>query len=119
MARTITFYRTDKNACPVEDFLDSLDSKTAQKVTWVLKLIEDIDIVPRQYFQKLPDTADIWECRIQYSTMIYRILSFFDNGTLVLTHGFTKKTQKTPKSEIERAERYKADYVKRKGGRRS
>ena len=113
------FYRTDDDICPVEEFLDALDSKTAQKVAWVLKLIEEIDIVPRQYFQKLPDTDDLWECRIQYGTMIYRILAFFDNGNLVLTHGFTKKSQKTPRSEIERAERSKTDFMRRKGGKRT
>ena len=119
MVRTITFYRTDRDGCPVEAFLDSLDSKTAQKVAWVLKLIEELDIVPKQYFQKLPGTDDIWECRIQMGPMIYRILAFFDNGNIILTHGFIKKTQKTPRSEIERAERYKADYIARKGGKRT
>ena len=58
--REIHFYRTESGICPVEEFLDSLSSKQAQKVTWVLQLIEEIDIVPVQYFKKLVNTDDIW-----------------------------------------------------------
>ena len=115
MSRTITFYKTSDGKCPIQDFLDSLSGKAAQKVTWVLKLIEDLDIVPSSYLKKLTGTEEIWECRIKFGSNAYRIFCFFaENSVVVLTHGFTKKSQKTPKTEIERAEAYKKDFLKRR-----
>ena len=55
----IVFYRMDSGDCPVEKFLDSLSAKQAQKVTWVMDLIEDLDIVPGKYFKKMAGTDDI------------------------------------------------------------
>ena len=115
MNREILFYKTSTQKCPVEEFLDSLPSKVAQKVTWVLGLLEDLDVIPAQYFAKMPGTDDIWECRIRLGSNIYRIFAFWDGGRIVLTHGFIKKTQKTPGNEIEKAESYKRDYFQRKG----
>ena len=112
MARTIRFYRTSSGKYPVEEFLDSLSGKTAQKVTWVLQLIEELDAIPEQYLKKL--TSEIWECRIQFGGNIFRILCFFDGPEVVLTHGFQKKTQKTPRNEIEKAEAYRTDYLQRR-----
>jgi len=115
MKRTVTFYKTEDGRYPVKDFLDSLPGKVAQKVTWVLSLLEDLDIVPSSYFKKLVGSEDIWECRIQFGSNDYRILCFHAGGSvLVLTHGFMKKTQKTPKNEIERAETYRREYLKRR-----
>ena len=115
MDRTIIFYRMTDGKCPVQEFLDSLSGKAAQKVSWVLSLIEDIDIVPSTYFRKLVSTEEIWECRIQLGSNAYRIFCFFDgNSVVVLTHGMIKKTQKTPQREIERAETYRRDYLQRR-----
>jgi len=61
--RQIKFYRTRAGKSPVEEFLDSLNSKHAEKVTWTFRLIEDMDQVPVQYFKKLKNTDDIWEVR--------------------------------------------------------
>ena len=113
--REIHFYRTESDVCPVEEFLDSLSSKQAQKVAWVLQLIEEIDIVPVKYFKKLVNTDDIWEVRIQVGNNIFRILGFLDDDRLVvLNHAFQKKTQKTPKKEIKIAEERKKDYLSRR-----
>jgi phage-related protein len=114
VSREILFYRTTKK-CPVEEFLDSLPAKAAQKVTWVLNLVEDLEVIPSQYFCKMPGTDDIWECRAKLGSNIYRVLAFWDGNKVILTHGFTKKTQKTPPNEIERAENCKKDYFERKG----
>ena len=58
----------------------------------------------------------IFELRAQFGSDISRILYFFIvNGCAVLTHGFIKKTEKTPPEEIERAKRYRAEYLKRRG----
>lgn len=113
--RTVNFYRLPNGQSPVEVFLDSLTGKQAQKVTWVLKLIEELDIVPIQYFKKLVDSENIWEVRIQFGNDIFRLLGFFENGALlILTNGFAKKKQKTPPQEIELAVTRKKDYLKRK-----
>jgi phage-related protein len=115
VGKTVIFYRTVDGKCPVHEFLDSLPGKAAQKVTWVLSLIEDINIVPSSYFKKLVNSEEIWECRIQLGTNAYRIFSFFDgNSVVVLTHGLIKKTQKTLQREIEKAEAYRKDYLQRR-----
>ena len=99
----------------MKDFLDSLPAKDAQKVAWVLQLVEDLDEIPSSYFKKLKGTDEIWECRIQFGSNFYRILCFFVNGALlVLTHGFSKKSRKTPRGEIEKAEIYRKDYLRRR-----
>jgi phage-related protein len=113
--RTIIFYRTANGASPVEEFLDSLNSKQAQKVLWVLRLVEELPTIPGQYFKKLVGADDIWEVRVQYGNDIFRLLGFFHDGQLIiLTNGFTKKSQKTPSSEIALAEKRKKDYLSRR-----
>lgn len=114
MKRKIVFYRTRDNKCPIKDFLDSLSGKIARKVTWVLNLLEDLDIVPSTYFKKLSGTKEIWECRVRYGPDSYRIFCFFTgNSVVVLTHGFLKKTRKVPASEIKSAEAYREDFIRR------
>lgn len=118
MGKTVIFYRTADGKCPVQEFLDSLPGKAAQKAAWVLSLIEDLDIVPSAYFKKLVSTDTIWECRIQSGSNAFRIFCFFDgHSVVVLTHGLIKKTQKTPLAEIERAEAYRRDYVQRRAAK--
>lgn len=113
--KTVNFYRTESGSCPVEDFLDSLSGKQAQKVIWVLRLIEELEVVPGQYLKKLVNTDDIWEVRVQFGGNIFRLLGFFE-GTrlLIVTNGFAKKSQKTPRQEIELATRRKNEYLSRK-----
>lgn len=87
-----------------EDFIESLDVKTKEKVFYILKkasILNDVAL-----FKKLNDT--IWEFRILYQKKQYRLLAFWDKRdkeeTLVLcTHGFLKKTDKIPSKEIEKA----------------
>jgi phage-related protein len=113
--RKVIFYKTAEGKCPVEEFLDSLPAKPAQKVTWVLSLLEDLDFIPSQYFKKLSGSKEIWECRIKFGSNIYRIFCFFwKESIVILTHGIIKKSQKTPKREIKTAEDYKQDFLMRK-----
>jgi phage-related protein len=114
--RGIKFYTTQSGKSPVADFLDSLNSKQAKKVTWVLNLIEQKHRVPTEYFKKLSGTSGIWEVRVQSGSDIFRLLGFIDQGNfVVLTNGFVKKSQKTPRNEIEIAENRKSDYLHRLG----
>jgi len=115
MKRNIIFYRTESGKCPAEEFLDSLHPKEAKKVSWVLRIIQELDKVPSQYFKKLTGTEEIWECRAQIQSKAYRIFSFFlDGDNLVLTHGYSKKSQKTDVKQIKKAEQYRRDYLFRK-----
>ena len=113
--RKIHFYRTESGYCPAEKFLDSLSGKQAQKVAWVLRLIEEMENIPAHYFKKLVNTRDIWEVRIQADGDIFRLLGFLENKHLfILTHACQKKTQKIPQKESRVAERRKQDYLRRR-----
>jgi len=113
--REILFYETASGQKPIEDFLDQLSFKQVQKVTWVLKLVEELDRVPSNYFKKMVNTGELWEVRAAVGSNIFRLIGFFDGPNLVvLAHAFRKKTQKTPKQAIEIAEERKKDYFRRK-----
>ena len=112
--REIVFYKTNSGESPIEEFLDSLNDKQAQKVVWVLKIVEELGTIPTTYLKKLKSTNDIWEIRVQQSNNIFRLLGFKKEGKLIiLTNAFTKKTQKTPKAEIVLAEKRKKEYLER------
>jgi phage-related protein len=110
MDRVIKFYRTASGRCPVEEFLDGLDERALVKVLAVFKLIETQELVPAQYFKKLSGYK-LWEARMSLSGQAYRFLGFWDKGALIiLTHGFRKKSQRTPDQEIRKALDYRADW---------
>ena len=111
----IQFYRTAAGACPVEEFLDSLGAKPAQKALWVLRAVRGLPRVPQQYFKKLEGTDDLWEVRAEFGGDALRLLGFWGEGRLViLTNGFAKKTQKTPAREIALAEQRKREHLNRR-----
>lgn len=113
--REIQFYKTADGKVPVAEFLDSLSAKQAQKVVWVMRLVEELELVPTTYLKKLKATDDIWEIRAQAGNNTFRLLGFFDGDSLVvLNHGFQKKTQKTPGKDIRLAETRRKEYLKRK-----
>ncbi len=109
--RVVNFYKTVSEKCPVSEFLIALPSKERRKVVWVLKLLEDLEFIPKEYWKKLKP-SDIWECRIKFGSNTYRIFGFFMGKDIVLTHGIKKKTQKTSKVEIRKAEKYKTEYMR-------
>ena len=95
--------------------MDSLQDKHAQKVTWVLRLVERMDHVPQQYFKKLVGTDDLWEIRVQIGGNSYRFLGFFaEQALFVLVSGFSKKQQKTPNKEIDLAHQRKKEFLQRR-----
>ncbi len=112
--KEIIFYKTEKGSSPVEEFLETLSDKQTKKLAWVLRVIRDLDFTPKEYFKKLKNT-NIWEVRIQLGSNIFRILGFIEgNNIIVLTNGFQKKSQKTPKQEIELAEKRMREYLDRR-----
>jgi phage-related protein len=113
--REIVFYKTEEGKSPVKIFLDLLTPKQAQKVTWVLQLVEELERVPRQFLKKLAGTKDLWEIRIKSGRVHIRLLCFFDRGDLVIiTNGFTKKSNLLPLKEINLGEKRKRIFLKRK-----
>ncbi|MFD2515395.1 type II toxin-antitoxin system RelE/ParE family toxin [Pontibacter locisalis] len=81
------------------------------KIIWTLGLIEELERVPETYLKHLENTDGLFEIRVQQGSDIFRIFCFFNEGKLVvLANGFQKKTQKTPKKEIERALKIKGEY---------
>jgi phage-related protein len=115
MTREIIFYETASGNCPVEEFLESLTPKQAQKTTWVLRLIEELPTIPSNYLKKLVNTDGIWEVRVTVGNNIFRLLGFFDGPKLiVLNHAFQKKTRKTPLQVIKIAEDRMKDYFERR-----
>lgn len=110
----IIFYKTEKGEVPVANFLDSLDIKMREKMLMSIRLIKEKGFKVRlPYSEELED--GIFELRAKVGSNITRVLYFFFVGRkIVLTNGFVKKTQKTPKAEIERAKRYRKDFFSRK-----
>ena len=78
---------------------------------WTFDLVEDLQRVPETYLKYIENTDGLYEIRVQLGSDIFRIFCIFDQGQLVvLMNGFQKKTQKTPKKEIELALKIKTEY---------
>lgn len=115
--RNVQFYQTTSGAEPIRLFFDTLPAKVVQKVLWTLELVEKLERVPSEYMKKLSGTDDIWEVRINTGGLAVRLLGFFDGGSFViLTNGFSKKSDKIPQDEIGLAEKRKQEYFQRKEG---
>ncbi|MFC0264603.1 MULTISPECIES: type II toxin-antitoxin system RelE/ParE family toxin [Cyclobacteriaceae] len=108
--RKITFYKDY-----FQDFFSKQNKKVKAKIVWTFELIEDLQRVPETYLKHLENTDGLYEIRVQLGSNIFRIFCFFDEGQLiVLANGFQKKSQKTPKKEIEMALKIKAEYESEK-----
>jgi phage-related protein len=104
--RTIIFYKNY-----FQEFFEKQRDKVKDKIIWTLDLIEDLQRVPESYLKHIENTDGLFEIRMQQGSDIFRIFCFFDQGQLVvITNGFQKKTQKTPKQEIDKALKIKQDY---------
>ncbi len=108
--RTIIFYKNY-----FDNFFVKQRDKVKNKIIWTLDLIEEHQRVPELYLKHIENTDGLFEIRVQQGSDIFRIFCFFDQGQLVvLANGFQKKTQKTPKQEIERALKIKEEYESEK-----
>lgn len=94
-----------------EEFLIKQPRKVQNKIYKVLEAIETLERVPVNYLKQIVGTNGLYEARIQLASNIWRVFCFFDKGKLViLLNGFQKKTQKTPKSEINKALKLMTEY---------
>jgi len=109
----VVYYEDRRGRCPVEDFIESLPEKAQVKVFAYIELLEEKGpFLKRPYADLLED--EIYELRVRFGKGRYRIFYFFWSGNkIVLTHGITKKTSSVPPTEIERAKRYREDWLRR------
>lgn len=92
-----------------------MNPEVRKKFNWTLQLISEFDRVPKKYFSHITESSGLFEIRVEVGSNIYRVFSFFDEGNLIiLVNGFQKKTQKTPKNEIQLAEELKKQYFDEK-----
>ena len=97
------------------EFYQKQNIKVKRKIQYVFELIKQVDRVPEKFLKQLKGTDGLYEIRIEYESNVYRIFCCFDKGKLVvLFNGFQKKTRKTPKKEIEKAEKLMKLYFEQK-----
>lgn len=98
-----------------EDFLAKQSQKEQIKILQVLRLIEEMDIIPSNYLKHIEGTDGLFEIRTAFGGNTFRVFCFFDEGNLVvLLTGFQKKTMKLPATEIKRALRIRQNYYNEK-----
>lgn len=109
----VEFYDTEDGRTPTQEFLDSLEPKMNAKMVGLMEILEEKGYSLREPFSA-PLEDGIFELRAVQGSNISRALFFFYvEGRIVITHGFIKKTQKTPRAQIELAKKYRADFLRR------
>jgi phage-related protein len=97
------------------DFYLDQTEKVQEKIEYVFKILRTVQNVPRKFLDHITGTDGLYEIRIEFESNIYRIFCCFDNGNLVvLFNGFQKKSQKTPKRQIDMALKLKEQYFNSK-----
>ena len=109
----VEFYTKENGEKPAKDFILSLDIKMKAKILGLIDILEEKGIQLREPYSKhLQD--GIFEIRGKVGTDITRVLYFFYYGKrIILTNGFIKKTQQTPKNEIKLVQLYRKDFLER------
>jgi phage-related protein len=110
---SVEFYTDRDNNSPVLDWYQTLDDKTKAKLIWTFQLLETNGIeVGMPYVKPLEDK--LYEVRAEVNRHAIRVIYFLYTGRrFILLHGFQKKTQKTPKKELEKARKYLDDFLER------
>ena len=107
----VVYFEKEDGSCPISEFLHSLDLKMAVRVYGMISLLQENGNMLREPYSKYLKNG-IFELRIQSGSDISRILYFFYVGRkIILTNGFIKKTQNTPKKEMELAQKYREQYI--------
>ena len=96
------------------EFYNKQSQKVKDRINWTIRLVSELDRIPEKYFKHIIGT-ELYEIRIISGNNIYRVYCFFDRGNLVVVlNAFQKKSQKTPKNQIERALKLRAEYYEDK-----
>ena len=112
---TVEFYYTSDGNSPIEEFLSSLDIKMRAKIVRLMEVLEEKGTALRMPYSEHLDDG-IFELRCKLGSNITRSLYFFyNNGRIIFTNGFVKKSQKTPKNVITLAKQYRKDFLEREG----
>ena len=116
---SVVFSTEDNGTCPVREFLVTLDTKTQVRFAWSIEQLRLRNVAAREPLVRHLE-GKLWELREESSTNIYRLVYFFFSGQrIVFLHGFQKKTEKTPRREIEIALQRLHNFVKREEKERS
>jgi phage-related protein len=108
--RELIFYRHY-----FHDFFDLQTEKVKEKIDYVLFVLTHADRVPEKFLKHMEGQKGLYEIRVEVGNNIFRIFCCFDKGkVVVLFNGFQKKTQKTPKGEIELAVKLMNEYFDNK-----
>jgi phage-related protein len=106
MQRELIFFKDYFN-----QFYIGQTQQVKDKIDFVLRLVTTVQNIPEKFFKHIEGSDGLFEIRVQQGNNIFRIFCCFDSGhVVVLLNGFQKKSQKTPKNEIELAEKIKKDY---------
>ena len=113
----VEYYIKDSGESPVEDFIDTLHPKHSAKVLWEIDLLKKLGTNIKEPYAKSikgDKYKGLWELRIQQGSDVSRVFYFLPVGNkFILLHGFLKKTNKTPSSELNMALSYMNDYKRR------
>jgi phage-related protein len=108
--RELVFYRHY-----FQEFFASQTEKVKEKIDYVLFVLTHAERVPEKFLKHIEGQKGLYEIRVEVGKNIFRIFCFFDKGKLVvLLNGFQKKSQKTPKQEIDQAAKLMAEYLSHK-----
>lgn len=114
---SVEFYETDNGKKPAKEFILSQKNKMQVKIFELISLLQSYGNQLRLPYSKHLDDG-IFEIRAKSNKDITRILYFFyHKGRIIMTNGFTKKTQKTPSSEIALAKKYRAEFLERESNK--
>ncbi len=94
-----------------QDFYLAVNDSVKEKIGYVFRIIKTVNKVSEKFLKHIENTDGLYEIRVEAGSNIYRIFCCFDKGNVVvLFNAFQKKTQKTPRQEIEFAEKLKKEY---------
>ena len=97
------------------DFYNQQEIRVKRKIDYVIDLVRNVERVPIKFLKYLEGSDALYEIRVSTFIKEIRILCFFDDDKIiVLLNSFTKKSQKTPRQEIEIGEKLKFEYFKNK-----
>lgn len=108
--RTLRFYENYFN-----EFYLNLSENDQEKVEYILDMIKKLQWIPKRFLKYIEGTAGLYEIRVRSGVSNYRIFCFFDSGSrIILLNGFKKKSQKTPRKELDLALKFMKIYKENK-----
>ena len=118
MAWTVENYVDVSGVAPVEEFIHSLPPRDQGHFAWTVELLKEFGVRLRMPYARHLE-GKLWELRVRTGSNAHRVIYFAHSGRrFVLLHGFTKKTDKTPRRELEMARKRMMDFISEEGGER-